>query len=70
MAYNPDMNASEKSDIGIVPMKVLNKMGRSIAEVLEGRPMTKGNSEEDDCDLYTETGGSIERTRQDTQRLK
>jgi len=38
----------------------------SAAEVLEERPMTKGNSEKTDCDLHAEAGASIERTGQDT----
>ena len=40
---NPDMHAVEKSDIGIVPKKAPNKVGKPMAEVLEGRTMTKGN---------------------------
>ena len=32
------------------------------AEVLEGRPVTEGNSEKTDCDLHAEAGVSIERT--------
>jgi len=48
------------------PVKAPNKIGKPIAEVLEGRPATKGNSEENVCDLYTEAGGSIERAGQDT----
>jgi len=43
---NPGMYAAEKSDIGILPKKVPNKIGRPMAEALEGRPVTKGNSEE------------------------
>ncbi len=43
MAYNPDMNAVEKSDIGIVPVKESNKIDLSVAEVLEERLVTKGN---------------------------
>jgi hypothetical protein len=38
------MDAPEKSDIGIVPEKELNKIGRSIAEVLEGRLVANGNT--------------------------
>jgi RNA-directed DNA polymerase len=37
------MYGAEKSDIGIVPKKAPNKMGRPIAEVLEGRGLTKRN---------------------------
>lgn len=45
---NPDMHVFEESDIGIVPMKEPNKATwpHVAAEVSEGRPMTKGNSEE------------------------
>ena len=43
--HNPDMYANEKSDIVIVPKKGPNNIVKAIAEVLEGRPMTKGNSE-------------------------
>ena len=42
MAYNPDMYAAEKSDIGIVPVKVPNKVGKPTAEVLEERPDGQG----------------------------
>jgi hypothetical protein len=66
VAHNPDKYAAEKSDTGIVPVKAPNKIGKPIAEVLEGRPATKGNSEENVCDLYAEAGGSIERAGQDT----
>jgi hypothetical protein len=38
------MNASEKSDIGIVPEKESNKTGKPVAEVLEGRPVANGNT--------------------------
>jgi len=50
------MYAVEKSDNGIVPVKVSNKIGAPIAEILEERPLAKGNSEYDDCNLYTEIG--------------
>jgi hypothetical protein len=43
---NPGAHATEKSDIGVVPEKVPNKIGEPIVEVLEERPMTKGNSGE------------------------
>jgi hypothetical protein len=33
-----------------------------MAEVLEGRPVTKGKFWRVVCDLYAGTGGSIERT--------
>lgn len=66
VVYNPDMHAAEKSDTVIVPMKVPNKIGKPIAEVLEGRPVTKGKIEKDVCDLYSGTGVSIERTGQNT----
>ena len=32
---------------------------KAAAEVLEGRAVTKGNSEEYACDLYSETGTNI-----------
>jgi hypothetical protein len=35
---------------------------KTAAEVLEGRAVTKGNSEEYACDLYPETGANIEWT--------
>ena len=56
VAYNPGMYAAEKSDSGIVPVKALNKIGQPIAERLEERPLAKGNSEWNDCELYTEIG--------------
>ena len=56
MAYNPDMYAVEKSDSGVVPLKASNKIGQPIAEGLEERPLAKGNSEWNDCELYTEIG--------------
>ena len=43
---NPDVYVAEKSDTGIVLKKVPNNIGWPMAEVLEGRPETKGNSEE------------------------
>jgi RNA-directed DNA polymerase len=59
--HNPDVYGAEKSDTGIVPVKAPNNIGGPIAEVLEGRPVTKGNSGKVVCDLYTGTGGNIER---------
>jgi len=56
VAYNPGMYAVEKSDGGVVPVKALNKIGQPIAERLEERPLAKGNSEWNDCKLYTEIG--------------
>ena len=56
MAYNPGMYTVEKSDGGVVPVKALNKIGQPIAERLEERPRAKGNSEWNDCKLYTEIG--------------
>jgi hypothetical protein len=38
------MNASEKSDIGIVPRKEPNKIGKLIAEVPEGRLVANGKT--------------------------
>jgi hypothetical protein len=60
------MNASEKSDIGIVPEKEPNKIEKSMAEVPEGRLVANGKTVEFDCDLYTVTGINREWTRQDT----
>ena len=56
VAYNPAMYAVEKSDNGIIPVKVSNKIRKPVAETLEERPLAKGNSEYDDCNLYTEIG--------------
>ncbi len=42
------MYAAEKSDIGILPVKVPNKVGKPTAEVLEGRSDDKGNLFETD----------------------
>ena len=56
MANKPDMYAVEKSDSGVVPVKASNKIGQPIAERLEERPLAKGNSERNDCELYTEIG--------------
>ena len=64
------MHVVEKTDIGVVPVKAPNKIVQTMAEVPEGRPVTEGNSEEEVCDLDTETGENIERTRQNTQRGK
>jgi hypothetical protein len=50
------MYAVEKSDGGVVPVKALNKIEQPIAERLEERPLAKGNSEWNDCKLYTEIG--------------
>jgi hypothetical protein len=38
------------------------RVPHAVAEVLEGRPVTKGKFWKDVCDLYAETGESIERT--------
>ena len=43
---NPDVYAAEKSDTGVIPKKEPNKIGWPMAEALEERPVTKGNSEE------------------------
>jgi len=58
------MHAAEQSDIGVVPKKEPNKIAcpHAVAEVSEGRLMTKGNFWKVVCDLYTETGESIEWT--------
>jgi hypothetical protein len=50
------MYAVEKSDSGVVPVKASNKIGQPIAERPEERPLAKGNSEDDDCELYSEIG--------------
>jgi hypothetical protein len=60
--HNPGMYAYEKSDIGIVPEKVSNKLGLLSEEMLEERPDDQGEFLKDVCDLYAEAGGSIERT--------
>jgi hypothetical protein len=60
--HNPGMYAYEKSDIGIVPEKVSNKLGLLSEEMLEERPDDQGKFLKDVCDLYAEAGGSIERT--------
>jgi hypothetical protein len=38
------MYAPEKSDIGIVPEKEPNKIGKPVAEVLEGRLVANGKT--------------------------
>jgi RNA-directed DNA polymerase len=40
------MNGQEKSDSGIVAVKPTNKAGRPVAELVEPRPETKGNAEQ------------------------
>jgi hypothetical protein len=60
--HNPGMYAYEKSDIGIVPEKVSNKLGSLSEEMLEERPDDQGKFLKDVCDLYAEAGGRIERT--------
>ena len=40
------MNGHEKSDSGIVAVKPTNKAGRPVAELVEPRPGTKGNAEQ------------------------
>jgi group II intron reverse transcriptase/maturase len=41
---NPAMNGRGKSDSPIVPTKLSNKAGRPVAEVMEGRGLTKENA--------------------------
>ena len=41
---NHCMNETEKSDNGIVPMKLADKGGNTPAEQGEGRPLAKGNT--------------------------
>jgi hypothetical protein len=40
------MHDTEKSDFGIVAVKPTNKAGQSVAELVEPRPGTKGNAEQ------------------------
>ena len=40
------MHDTEKSDFGIVAVKPTNKAGRPVAELVEPRPRTKGNAEQ------------------------
>ena len=40
------MNDPEKSDFGIVAVKPTNKAGQPVAELVEPRPGTKGNAEQ------------------------
>jgi hypothetical protein len=63
------MYAAEQSDIGVVPKKGPNK-----AACFPRRGGGSGGKAGDQgkfwkvvCDLYAETGGSIERTGQDTR---
>lgn len=44
------MNDIEKSDSVVVPMKPANKGGNILAEQVEGRPLTKGNTYEATAD--------------------
>ena len=61
--HKPDVYATEKSDIGVVPKKEPNKVeSDSTAGALEERPVTEGNSVKTDWDLHTEAGASIDRT--------
>ena len=60
----PNVYVTEKSDTNIVPEKEPNKtvFPKTVAEVLEGRAVTKGNSGKPACDLNAETGVNIEWT--------
>lgn len=40
------MNGQEQSDFGMVAVKPMNKAGRPVAELVEPRPGTKGNAEQ------------------------
>jgi hypothetical protein len=40
----PTMNDGEESDNSIVPTKRLNKIKGCVAEIVEGRELTKGNA--------------------------
>jgi hypothetical protein len=42
------MNGREKSDPGVVAVKPTNKAGRPAAELVEPRPGTKGNADQQD----------------------
>jgi hypothetical protein len=68
---NPDVYAAEKSDTGVVPKKEPSQIGWPMAEALEGRPVTRGNSEETAANCTQEQGGSIlVRRRQAPSRLR
>lgn len=58
---NPDMHVSKESDIGIVPKKGPNKTPcpDGEAEAPEGRPMTKGNSEESSATCTQRQGKAL-----------
>jgi RNA-directed DNA polymerase len=43
------MHDTEKSDSGIVAMKLTNKAGLPVAELVEPRPETKGNADSNAC---------------------
>ena len=60
------MHAAEKSDTGIVPKKGLNKASVAGGGGPGGKAGDQGEFCKDDCELYAGTGGSIERTGQDT----
>lgn len=64
--HNPGEHAPEESDIGIVPKKKPNKIGRTNGGGVGGKAGDQGESWKNDCELYAGTGGSIERIGQDT----
>jgi len=67
------MHAAEKSDTGIVPKKALNKAEKAVAEGLEGRPVTEGNSEETTANCTQGQGealSGLDRIREAARRDK
>jgi len=62
--HNPNMNAAEKSDIGILPKKEPNNARNPISSGGSGgKADDRGEiSGKTDCDLHAEAGVSIERT--------
>jgi hypothetical protein len=67
--HKTNMNATEESDIGVVPKKEPNKAGfipnRWRRFRRKGR-RPRGTSEKTACDLHAVAGENIERTRQNT----
>ena len=43
---NPMMNGHRESDSSIVPAKLLNKIGKPMAEAMEGRGLAKENADQ------------------------
>ena len=72
---NPDMHITEESDIGVLPKKETNKAAcpHGAAESPEGRPMTKGNSEESSATCTQRQGEALhglDRIREAAKRDK